>query len=373
MGLVTAGVLLPGGAGAQNARRTSPNSPRRTGRQKQAPAGPRVAALSAGQAAVVERLRAELHVTVPRARGDGCLRLSAGEAASKVEADLSGLDSVLVGKHVVFSKKWLGYVDGGLMTRQEFAQWRNETDRVYDCYVGLVGQKPNCGEMVFADLVPDDKKKTSYAHAHAVTNVICYFDNPRVRTVLPAHLKHSGCDAAMIHEMSHVFANGMPWLAEYESLANVMMAYVLETAGIRYGAASNPVAGAQHRLREFAEAQEKFEEAQEKKGRNVKMRAFAYEDGTVYDYYLLGLVDKVGWGAYKKAFRSYHDGSYAPKNYGEKARTKAFDYKGADKKVIARDFLDRLEYFSGKSGVLKSLPDKGELLKKHFSPREVKG
>jgi hypothetical protein len=60
---------------------------------------------------------------------------------------LNNLDPVLVGKHVVFSKKFLDHIGPNKsITAQQFAIMRDRTDRVYDAYKELTGSPPGAGE-----------------------------------------------------------------------------------------------------------------------------------------------------------------------------------------------------------------------------------
>ncbi|MCL2104050.1 MAG: hypothetical protein FWH21_03195 [Kiritimatiellaeota bacterium] len=308
----------------------------------------------------VTQLKQELKKTMSTAGRNDCLK------TVDIEADLTGLDPILIGSNIVFSKKWLNQINANALTRSDFERWRDNADQVFNAGVRFIGQDaPKNGLKVFIDLaaasnfkkIPQSPYPYFLAHAHSHTNVICYNDTTLQDRF--TQIKQSDCDCTMIHELGHIFANNRPWEAEPESWANLMVAYVLETAGIRYDEAD---ARTQYRQRMFNEAQEKFEKAR-------KVEVFAYEDGTAYDYYLFGLVDKVGWEAYRKAFRSYYDGSYTLKKYKVYQQSDRHNYKGDDKKVCARDFLDRIAYCSGQGeGVLRSLPDKGLLLDRYFNP-----
>jgi len=66
----------------------------------------------------------------------------------------------------------------------------------------------------------------------------------------------------------------------------------------------------------------------------------------------MGLVDKVGWGAYKQAFRSYNTPEGQQSVSGGNA-------------AVARDLLERIAGHAS----LRSLPDGGQLLNKHFPTR----
>jgi hypothetical protein len=128
---------------------------------------------------------------------------------------------------------------------------------------------------------------------------------------------------------------------------------VLETtSGAQYGTPGErgfflqKTVGTAHRQRLYDRALEAF--------RNNKIEAFGI-NGSSFQIYILGLVDKVGWETYQKAFRSYNDKTFTPQKFTTTGRA-----------AQARDLFDRIEHFGGKPGVLRTLPDRGVLLDKHF-------
>jgi len=198
---------------------------------------------------------------------------------------------------------------------------------------------------------------------HCETNIICYSTKQTEASI--ALIKQNGSEYAMSHEIMHIFASDRLWEAEAESFAHLGEAYFIGKSNIVFDKKVNiwPLTTLQG---EFDKAQENF--------KSERLCKFSYENGTALDYYLFGLVGKVGWETYKKVFRSYADGSYTPKNYGKYEITPSHEeryYKAPDKVIRARDFFDRVAHFSGDPNVLRSLPDKGRILDLHFSPRVV--
>lgn len=314
------------------------------------------------KAKIVEQLKDEL----VKSRGTACFLKGVNfrERSKHINDALSDLDPMLVGKHVVFGKEWLNHVGSGKpLSNRQFEVWRDRADRVYDAYTELTGRTPAGGTKVFIDLraekdfgvADSDSENVKHppAHAHAGINVICFnCDAPSFRNTLQS-VAAGSWDRPMMHELAHVFAFRTNWNVDAESIAEFLPSYIMETIrGANYGNGRFSFAGRRHRQSEQNRAFRNFQ--------NAQIEAFNpnhQSPGCAYEFYLHGLVDKVGWETYKKAFRSYDDKNYVPQN----------EYKGDRKTVQARDFLDRLERFSGKRDVLRSLPDKGELLDKYFA------
>ena len=178
----------------------------------------------------------------------------------------------------------------------------------------------------------------------------------------------------MIHEMAHIFDNGKAWNAETESIAEFMVMYVFENSDAwrweRSRAASKTTYRLQRSLFAWSEYRQSVADQQSaadrqsatdieaKKEEGKKLETFVQYRGGAYNCYLLGLVEKVGWEPVEKAFQSYND---YPPNYNHVARGEA------RQKMRARDFFERIAYFSGNPDVLRSLPDAGALLDEHFN------
>ena len=301
----------------------------------------------------------QLHKEIVGRTGNGCLNCAWGEKDKPSPEDaLSDLDPVLVGRHIVFDKKWINYVGQGKpLTPQQFEMWVKRLDRVYDSYVELTGSKPNRSrgivEKVFIDIVPRSKMSgpSIVAHSHHDSPVICFNkDHQTFRTMFRQVAK--GCyDYFMMHELAHKFENNTNWCADIEALVDMLVSYALESIrGAHYHDYDNRqrVEGAQHRRQLYGRSVAKHNIGSLKKNRGTSGTRY---DASALDIMNLGLVDVVGWEAYKQTFRSYD---------GERRFLGGND--GA-----AREFLDRLEHFGGKPGIHRSIPVMAAVVDKYFS------
>ena len=71
-------------------------------------------------------------------------------------------------------------------------------------------------------------------------------------------------------------------------------------------------------------------------------------------------INMSGWDTYKQVFRSYKDPDFTPKRY-----------RNTGQNTWGRDFFDRIEHFSGKPGVLRTLPDNGAIYDKFLSDKAL--
>ena len=311
------------------------------------------------KAAVVKQLKDEL---AKRHYLFGCIMNNAGldNAATSqrqrlVEEALDNLDPILVGKYVVFSKKFLNHIGPNKsITAQQFEIMRDRTDRVYDAYKELTGKAPGAGEKVFINIAPEAyfrNPKGGHYNGHAHANMSC-LNELGVANGLKEAALHNSLNSTIMHELAHVFAYATNWEVNPESVVPLLMAYAYETVP---EAQIGSTPGNKSRISRFEAALDNF--------RKNKIVAFALDDADdsgygahAFDFYLLGLVDQVGWDTYKKVIRSYADEPHV---------THARFPGGQAGK--ARDLFNRIERVSGKPGVLRTLPDKGELLDKFFT------
>ena len=276
---------------------------------------------------------------------------------------LNNIDPILVGEHVVFDNKWLEYIGQGKpLTPQKFEIWRNKVDKTFESYVELTGGTPAGGEKIFIDLrlTKDFANKNHSGHAHTMENVICINRDAFIKSTLQEIASHGSADKVVMHEMAHIFAKRKAWEIDIENITHVLMSYAMETNKFQYGGIPRNASiflqktvENQHRLRRYQVAIDSY--------KANKIEDFN-TNNCAYIFYTMGLVDKVGWDAYKQTFRSYNDKGFIPNKY---------ESVGNSKVIRTRDFLDRIEYFSGKPGVLRTLLDKGALLDKYFSPQVV--
>jgi hypothetical protein len=329
--------------------------------------------LSSQQAATVEQLKNQLVQT----SGNACLlqntARNSAERQRVVNAALNNLDPILVGRNVVFSKVWLISVDTNkTLTRQQFEAWRNRVDKLYDCFWDLTGQPPAGGRKVFIDYRP--QKDFDFhsdglphnGHAHGGTSVICLnWNSEKFSQRLKHEVKTGSTEGIMIHEMGHIFASQKTWVAEEETIANFLTMYALEKGGFWYGmpkptphpAVLGLMKGKEYRAYISQKAWERYQKNTIRPFISKQDYAGSHGYDSVYDFYLVGLVEVAGWDAIKKAIRSYNDDSYKPQ----------YTYQGDLQKVRAREFFDRIVHFSGKPNVLRSLPDRGALLDRHLN------
>jgi len=219
--------------------------------------------------------------------------------------------------------------------------------------VELIGRTPTYTEKVFID-IPPVYKRTTLAHAHSTG--FCYNRNHSQLKTSLGHISNGSWDMVAMHELAHVFSRGPAWEIEPESIVELFTSYALENIPeARYGSTSVQTTGTQHRLRKYQTALNSTKTTSAAFDANSKGAA-------AYDVYLLGLVDAVGWDAYRKAFRSYDDKNFKPNQYSNEGKGNVRN---------ARDLFDRIEHFSGKPGVLRTLPDRGALLDKHFNVQVI--
>jgi hypothetical protein len=262
-------------------------------------------------------------------------------------AEPQNINSILFGRNVVFGNEWLSHVIGRHLTTQQFVEWRNKLDRIYDCYADLTGQYPS--GRIYIRLSPAEHFGAGNHSAHAHRYVVCYNAG---YTHLPRMLEniaaHNSWDRTAMHEIAHIFASGNRWEIEPESIVHLLMSYAMEAYGAEYGSVDQrnidwvKTAGDQHRKRRFGAAYNNYR-------KNSIAPFSAKGSGSAFDFYLLGLVDKVGWNAYRYAFRSY---------IGEPSRS-------GSKAANAGDLFNRLAYF-GDRDALRRLPDNGLLFDRYF-------
>ena len=285
------------------------------------------------------------------------------EVMQLVEEAASRVDPILIGRNVVFGPTWLNVVgDKKLLTRQQFEQWRNRVDMVADAYTDFAGIKPFAGKVdkSFINLAPVSMFRTaSVLGVQASNTAVINAGSPNFPRAMREEIVGRGSPGRVVtHELAHIYADLYRWEVSNESVAELLVTYALENIpNMRLGAPGmsggihTPVSGRQLRQQKIDEAQKKFRTG------NIPDFDSSGKGGSAYDYLLFGLVDVVGWDVYKKAIHSYlTDGLRLRTQFvGREAMARA-----------ARDFFNRLEYFSEKPGVLRTLPDKGQILDKFF-------
>lgn len=271
---------------------------------------------------------------------------------------------ILVGRNVVFEKEWADYFSGpgSKITPQQFAQLRDNLDKTYDSYVDLTGTTPYHGEKVLVCLSSSSVEECGpgigpwAGHAHGDRNIICLNKlSDRGMDEFWDEVRKGSWGRTLMHELAHTFTNNRGWDAGFrcdESMAELMISYALEhNKGATLGSGNDlytpHVAGNQHRMLHCRAAYENFISG------DIKTFSRQGREGTVHAFYLQGLVEKVGWEPYRKAFRSYQDESYESEHI----------FKGASSGRFVLRFLERVaRNCDNPDAVLKSLPDNGSLL-----------
>ena len=226
---------------------------------------------------------------------------------------------------------------------------------IYDAYEELIGS--NNGK-IFVEFVhsSDINNAAGTASNGANRGIVNLSENYFRSNWSVARLGTSGYHVLM-HEMAHVFENKyrdrVKWSTSTETFAELLVAYGAEKFAVQYG--NNVFRREEYRQKRYNESLEGF-----KRGNLPKWSVNGYSP-SVHRMYLFGLLDKVGWDTYKKVFRSYGPAPniMAPRE----PHVPVTVYT----ELRDRDFFDRLEYFSGKPGVLRTLPDRGRLLDQHFN------
>ena len=299
-------------------------------------------------------------------------------------------DPMLIGQYVVFNTNWLQLVGNGrdhIFTRQQFQTWRNSLDRLYECYEKFVGQKP-LANMLFILLLPG--RFVGAAAGGAGLGAV-FRDNSHdsFRGMLANNVQ---CFVTM-HEVAHNFTSIIrhpSWFADGEGVADFLVYHAIENCGFRV----NPsMSGPQNRRASFQRILGAFQNNNNIEPFRAGPSGPHANRNNAYEFYMYGLVDVVGWEAFGRAIRSYHNGTYtATKRYdpGERVPNRfggnriSFE---SEANARAHEFFDRVAHFhdlarqdpvlarsipaAGRNltgtQALRSLPDKGRLLDEHFT------
>lgn len=292
--------------------------------------------------------------------------------------DITNLDPILVSKYLIFTEDWLNIIGNNKskqVTREQFKNWTNALDNLYECYKEFMGKSPefNGGNAVN---IGNISTKNGVAGRNRIQVNVARSDS----RFSPAEIRRGNPTFTMLHEMGHVFSYvytdarvgaSVPWAGNRETAAELLVMYALEKGGFN----TTGQAGIQHRYNTINRALNNLKEG--------KIKGFGYHEGTAYDLYMFGLVDRVGWDTIKKTVQSYdkNNSTYIPAKL----------YEGDMPNANAHQFFDRIAFFHdqarelGKTDpmilagipqagrnltgeqVLKSLPDKGKYLDEHFT------
>jgi len=338
-----------------------------------------------------ETVRLFLKETLPRYI---CLCEGVHVPMSRVMEDVvKDIDSILVSRHLIFSKNWLEFIGedkNRQVTRQQFKKWTDTLDKLFECYERFMGQKPFETDVIFINL--HGQKNPSKGIAHAYIGTICVnaesgepFDN------LLSEIRFRGTPSyIMLHELAHCFSMGgplaqKPWTGELETVAELLIAYALERENFEFGYPAK-ISGNFHRKNLLKIATDNLE--------NETIKPFSYDSGSAYDLYMFGLVDKVGWDTLQKVIHSYHKGTYTPtKKYDDSQTMLALGKFQFVYPHRIHEFFDRVAHFHDEAckhaktdplvlqtipiegrnltgeQVLRSFPDEGWFLDEYFTVR----
>jgi hypothetical protein len=245
--------------------------------------------------------------------------------------------------------------------------FRDHADLIYDAMAELTGRLPEDGERIYFGVDHRANPKGSRspiefgAYTWADSNMIYFYDDEAphsLRTVTKNNVA-----SVLPHEIAHNFTQRKIG-AEYESFANILLAYVLETIdGVNF-IPNRPDSLEQRTFKETEYREVHFNSAVQQ-FRNGRIQPFSPVDDkndSAYDFYLFGLVDKVGWDVYRQVMHSYEDPNYE-RNWQVRL---AWDSSPSER---AKEFFVRVGLFHGDLEVLFSLPDNGSLIQRFF-PQE---
>jgi len=293
------------------------------------------------------------------------------------------LDPLLVGRNVIFAPEWLEYVGDGqtaLITRKNFAMWRDRMDIVYDGFAWLTNDLPKLGQRTIIRLEPDEyfrqfHQMTVSAHAHRNTSEICY-SRDFVEVALNRIQKFQTWDFTLIHEIGHQFTfdvnndgHNESWVPETESLSNLLVSFAMEHLGAKILTSeliNNEKVivdedGNERRVTKWENLPEilsgdhlrryiLYMASNEINNPDIETRAFATRANntySVFDYKLHKPIDCFGWGPFRQTLQNWqHHGSSCMHN------------------IASRLLAEKAYHIGGKENVDKLLSD--ELFRKHF-------
>ena len=275
--------------------------------------------------------------------------------------DISKLDSILVGRNLIYSPEWLKYIGdtdkGALITQENFEKWRDRSDMAYEAYALLTGTLPMQGRRIFIDLnrLEHTKEQSFCAHAHRFENRIC-FNTDYVATELALVQRYDSWSFSKMHEIGHMFDYGegtesQLWNAEGETLATFKLVFAMQflDANILDHEVSN--SKILDKLCGYKFQGLIIEKTRQKYADN-DIRPFSTGGrGTfsAFDMCLHNLAQQYGWEPIMLAFRSYNnqilEDMLDTKQIGNGSRSRA------------RCFIERIAFFTGDPSALCNIID----------------
>jgi len=311
-------------------------------------------------------------------------------------------DPILVGRHVVLTTEWLELVGDGkgdTVTRQQFQEWRDRIDNLYECYEKFVGHRPIAYPIILIHYrsIPNLLGSASGGYVSIARN--------HTTTTHQGMRLSNGLSSTMMHEMAHNFINfsrrynsrgelsnsqvglwfntdpGIAWFANVEAECDFLGFYAVENCGFRTPGAT----GSTLRRNKIQRLLQNFRDNNlvQFRGDGPGVNAHAHSNNNAYEFYLCQLVDVAGWETFGRTIQSYSNGTFTP----TKIYTPDSEKSQRTQHVRAHQFFDRLAHFhdlarqdpqqarnipaAGRNltgeQALRSLPDRGRLLDEHFT------
>ena len=235
-----------------------------------------------------------------------------------VGSELSEVNPILVGRNIVFDNNFLDYIgddENGIITQENFIQWRDNLDNAFDALVYLTGRLPKDGQKVFVNLdnsaLSGLAEGRAYNHMSQITLTRFWIEGEldRVnRTGSPGFLA--------LHELAHVFEIQQPFRGHGESMANFFVSFMMDitqtgiTERDMHGEAARGDFDDEKLLtgQDFRDWQ--LERALQEHNSSDEHALFprsARSTHSQFDLWLYELVEKIGWKPFVQAFRSYSD------------------------------------------------------------------
>lgn len=263
-------------------------------------------------------------------------------------------NSIVAGNYVGFqesARRFIGPCRETQITEQEMRRWLNNMDRFFKKCEEFTGTRPknNLGKAFIVI-----SNRTGLPTASAAVGSINLPERFFVRTMLSqVRSTQNPITFDIMHEMSHLFhvihhPNRHPW-SQNETAAELIHAYAMENpvgnfeylrgangAARRHGLLTSTATGNRGAINHFMDGVNNLIA-----GRNHGFNRFGtkHERDNLYNMYMLGLPDVVGWDTMSKAVRSYYqDSEFRPtRTYTANATTVS--------QANAHEFFDRVAFF----------------------------
>jgi hypothetical protein len=215
-------------------------------------------------------------------------------------------------KHFIIDSSMVPYLGGNIST-QAFNEWLSNMDKSYEAYAELYGAMPGDGAKI-------TMQTTEQPGALWGGGTDIWWSTDWIDYYMQEIEQTGTWSWGPMHELGHCFDMGT-WSFHAEFTANWPIFYAVDTIGAKSGNGDTLDALYDNFYKWTLDDQ----------GEDRR-----YNDKLVCSF--IDFVRDYGWEPFKKAFRSYNDGSY-PYVWQK--------YVGSWGGVRLHDFVDRLSYFSG--------------------------